>query len=263
VRQQEQPSSRLPEAVPRAQRQQQHQHHHPHCHHRLEDEEEDEEQEAEAEADGGRGGRGRGRGSTSRGRGNHAPTRSTGPAFKGNTDGMKGNIFTCHRERSPDEQQHLKTVGVLEEHINKTFSCPRDVASVCKSFEIAQLVQPANLTKEEHDTDMGKKMIWETPMKNYMKCKDLMESNTIAICAVAWGQCSPMMQSKLESLDNFDTKNKTCDCVWLLKEIQGVTHRFEGTRNVFISLNAPGLTSVLSSKVNTSSSTTTSRIFRP
>jgi hypothetical protein len=43
VRQQEQPSSRLPEAAPRAQRQQ-HQQHHPHRHHRLEDEE-----EAEAE----------------------------------------------------------------------------------------------------------------------------------------------------------------------------------------------------------------------
>jgi hypothetical protein len=27
------------------------------------------------------------------------------------------------------------------------------------------------------------------------------------------------------------------DCVWLLQEIQGITHRFEGTRNVFISLD--------------------------
>jgi hypothetical protein len=46
-----------------------------------------------------------------------------------------------------------------------------------------------------------------------------------------------MMQSKLESLEDFDARNKTCDCIWLLKEIQGITHRFEGTRNVFISLN--------------------------
>jgi hypothetical protein len=88
---------------------------------------------------------------------------------------------------------------VLEEHINKTFSYPQDVASVCKSFEIVQLVQPANLTKTEYDEDMGKKMIWETSMKNYMKRKDLMESNAIAIHAIVWGQCSPMMQSKLES----------------------------------------------------------------
>jgi hypothetical protein len=28
-----------------------------------------------------------------------------------------------------------------------------------------------------------------------------------------------------------------CDCIWLLKEIRGITHRFEGTRNIFISLD--------------------------
>ena len=45
-----------------------------------------------------------------------------------------------------------------------------------------------------------------------------------------------MMQSKLESLDDFQSNDDKCDCVWLLKEIQGITHRFEGTRNVFISI---------------------------
>jgi hypothetical protein len=46
-----------------------------------------------------------------------------------------------------------------------------------------------------------------------------------------------MMQSKLKSLDDFEARSNGCDCIWLLKEIQGITHRFEGTRNVFISLN--------------------------
>jgi hypothetical protein len=47
------------------------------------------------------------------------------------------------------------------------------------------------------------------------------------------------MQSKLESLDDYTAKSDTCDCSWILKEIQGITHRFEGTRNVFISLDGP------------------------
>jgi hypothetical protein len=47
---------------------------------------------------------------------------------------MKGNVFQCHGENI-DKQQFLKTVGVLEEHINKTFVYPQDVASVCKSFD--------------------------------------------------------------------------------------------------------------------------------
>jgi hypothetical protein len=158
-------------------------------------------------------------------------------AFKGNTDGMKDNVFQCHGENT-DKQQFLKTVGVLEEHRNKTFPYPQDLASICKSFTITPLVQPPNLSKEDYEGDMGKKMMWETLMKSYMKRTNLLESNTRAICAIVWGQCSLMMQSKIESLNDFASHSTGCDCVWLLlKEIQGITHCFEGTRNVFISLD--------------------------
>jgi hypothetical protein len=151
---------------------------------------------------------------------------------------MKGNVFQCHGENT-DKQQFLKSVGVLGEHINKTFTYPQDIASVlCKSFKILKLVQPKNLPKKEYVEDMGKKMIWETStMKTYMKRKDLLESDSRAVYAIVWRQCSPMMQSKVESLDEFEAKSGDCDCVWLPKEIQGITHRFEGTRNVFISLD--------------------------
>jgi hypothetical protein len=63
-------------------------------------------------------GRGSGRGNRSR-RGNGG--RSSAPqTFYGNTDGMKRNVFQCHG-KSTNKQQFLKTVGVLDEHINKTF----------------------------------------------------------------------------------------------------------------------------------------------
>jgi hypothetical protein len=145
---------------------------------------------------------------------------------------MKNNVFQCHGENT-DKQQFPKIIGVLEEHINKTFAYPQqDAASLRKSFEIVPLVQPQNLMKTEYEEDMGKKMMWETSMQMYMKRMDLMKSNTRAIYAIIWGQCSPMMQSKLESLDHSDMKSTACDWVWLLQEIQGITHRLEGTRNV-------------------------------
>jgi hypothetical protein len=69
---------------------------------------------------------------------------------------MKGNVFQVHGENA-NKQQFLKTIGVLEEHVNKTFEYPQDVISVCKTFEVIALVQPDNLTQAEYDGDMGKK----------------------------------------------------------------------------------------------------------
>jgi hypothetical protein len=46
---------------------------------------------------------------------------------------MNGNVFQSHGENM-DKQQFIRTVGVLGEYINKTFTFPADVASVCKTF---------------------------------------------------------------------------------------------------------------------------------
>jgi hypothetical protein len=54
---------------------------------------------------------------------------------------MNRNVFQCHGEQN-SKQQFLKTVGVLEEHINKTFDYPQDVASICKVFAVPPLLMP-------------------------------------------------------------------------------------------------------------------------
>lgn len=60
---------------------------------------------------------------------------------------MKGNVFQPHGENN-NKQQFLRTVGVLEEYVNKTFTYSQDVASICKSFKLTVLVQPTN--KPDH-----------------------------------------------------------------------------------------------------------------
>jgi hypothetical protein len=61
---------------------------------------------------------------------------------------------------------------------------------------------------KEHDVGNAHENIYS------MKRTDLLESNTRIIYAIDWGQCSPMMGSKLESLDHFNTKSTVCDCAW-------------------------------------------------
>jgi len=45
------------------------------------------------------------------------------------------------------------------------------------------------------------------------------------------------MKANLTSLDDFETKSHESDCVWILKEIKGITYRFEGQRYIYLSLD--------------------------
>ena len=70
-----------------------------------------------------------------------------------------------------------------------------------------------NLEKSVYESDMARRMIWDTNMKTYMKRIDKMESNLRAIYAIVRGQFSPTMQSKIESLDDYDGRSTDCNCV--------------------------------------------------
>ncbi len=54
---------------------------------------------------------------------------------------------------------------------------------------------------------------------------------------VAWGQCSPAMQSKIKSSLKFDIKNQECDILWLLKEIQSVMFKFDDHSEPFLAMD--------------------------
>jgi hypothetical protein len=45
------------------------------------------------------------------------------------------------------------------------------------------------------------------------------------------------MKAKLTSLNDFETKSHESDCVWILKEIKGITYGCEGQRYIYLSLD--------------------------
>jgi len=149
---------------------------------------------------------------------------------------MNGHVFQCHGETT-DKKQFLKTVQMLADHVNKTFDYPQDVISMCKP---PYSLQAISLPREPTEAEMqvaSKRFIWESEMKMYMNRKLKQESNRLALFSVIWGQCSPLMQAKLESLTMYQERRDGTDCRWLINEIQGITHRFEGTRYVYLSLD--------------------------
>ena len=73
-------------------------------------------------------------------------------------------------------------------------------------------------------------------MKTYNQRVEALEQNLHSLYSVIWGQCSETMKSKLRMHKDYDTKSRAFECSWILKEIRGITFRFEGQRSLVISL---------------------------
>jgi len=188
---------------------------------------------------GGRGGgRGRGR-SGSRSRGNRQGSRATTKprvrsTFKGNTEEMNGHVFQCFNE-CEDKKHFSKTVEALREYIAKKLKYPGDMVSLTKDFVRTEIPKPTELKVSE--TNRLVIAIWEKKVSAYCTRTDYLDSNLKTAYAVMWGQCSEAKKAKLTSLDAFETKSHESDCIWILKEIKGITYRFEVQRYIYLSLD--------------------------
>jgi hypothetical protein len=185
-------------------------------------------------------GSGRGRGqSVSRGCGNqHGSRATTTPrvcsTFKGNTEEMNGHVFQCFN-KCEDKKHFSKTVEALGEYIAMKLKYPGNMVSLTKDFVKPKIPKPTEL--EVSETNRLVIAIWEKKVSAYCTRTDYLDSNLKTAYAVIWGQCSEAMKAKLTSLDDFEAKSHKSDCVWILKEIKGITYRFEGQRYIYFSLD--------------------------
>jgi hypothetical protein len=160
-----------------------------------------------------------------------ARARST---FKGNTEEMNGHVFQCFNE-CDDKKQFSKTLEAFGEYVAKKLKYPGDMDSLPKDFVLPTIPEPEELDPEE--TNLLIKVIWNKKVTSYCTRTNYLESNLKTAYAVIGGQCSKVMKAKLTSFDDFKTKSHDSDCIWILKEIKGITHGLEGQRYIYLSLD--------------------------
>jgi hypothetical protein len=190
----------------------------------------------------GRGGAGRGNNRNSNYNNNrnsnrtsvHNPSRKKS-SFQGNTAEMNGHVFECYEE-SGIRTQFSKTVEVLGEYISKKVKFPEDMKSLWTTKLAKPSVSPPADLANEATATKRQLFEWEEKMKIYFKRQTELEGNLMTTYSVIWGQCSEAMRTKLRAVKDFSTHSADNDCSWILKEIKGVTHQFDTTRDVFMSL---------------------------
>jgi hypothetical protein len=146
---------------------------------------------------------------------------------------MNAHVFECYEERG-ERTQFPKTLESLGEYAAKNLKYPEDLQPLFREdITYPFLIEPSDL---DDDASKKEEIIRTSNMKSFAHRSEELQSNLAMLYAVIWGQCSEAMRNRLRALDDYELRCATYDCVWILKEIKGVTHQFDTNRNLFLSL---------------------------
>ena len=145
-------------------------------------------------------------------------------SFKGKVKGMNGNTFVCHGETTAPTQ-YTDTMEELGRYASHTYKYGEDIQDLVRNLRETVVVKPAKV--EEDDKDPTNKRIWEKQVDEYVKRLNLYESNKKGLYSVIWDQCSPALQARMESLNDYNDIERRSDCLKLLQEIRSSVYQFE------------------------------------
>ena len=163
----------------------------------------------------------------------NARRRPTAPAFKGSVKEMNGHVFQCYGETS-NKNQFNRTVEELDGYIGINLKHSEDIKKMVKKMKDTVITVPTDPKSTATKTELK---IWDKTVESYVKRIDMYAENKSTLYSVLWGQCSDTMKTKIKALANFETMSEHSDSLALLKEIKGISYRFECRDNIYMSMD--------------------------
>ena len=157
--------------------------------------------------------------------------------FKGASSDMEGHVFLTYGE-SQDRSRFSKTLEQLGTVINVQMKFAADLVPIYKTLDDPTVARPMRGEADEDDDAMQdfEDALFRELIKDYVNRVRALEDNKRKIYGLAWGQCSESMRSKVKSLDDFEERDRECNCVWLLRSIRAIMYKFEGQRDICLEL---------------------------
>ena len=137
---------------------------------------------------------------------------------------MLGHVFQVNGEQRK-RGKFKEIVDMLKVYASENFK--KDVRAMETLFgdeitkpEINEPNEPKVKTGEKTLTKSQEK-IYDAKISAYVKEEKSLEDSLTAIFNIIWGQCSAMMQNRLESITQYDSMVADADVASLLKEKKG------------------------------------------
>jgi hypothetical protein len=137
------------------------------------------------------------------------------PKFEGNCEELKGHVFDCSNSRQAD--MFSKITKAIAGHVGKTYRYGNDVRLAVQNLTPMVMDVPKDLANTATN---AQKRIWEKKINEFVKRELYFEENMQTLYSLIWGQCSDVMQARVEALSDYDTMSESGDSLALLKAIK-------------------------------------------
>jgi hypothetical protein len=112
-----------------------------------------------------------------------------------------------------------KTTKAIAGHVGETYRYGNDVRLAVQNLTATVMDVPKDLADTATN---AQKRIWEKKIDEFVK----REQNMQTLYSLIWGQCSDVMQARVEALSNYDTMSESGDSLALLKAIKAQAYNF-------------------------------------
>jgi hypothetical protein len=159
--------------------------------------------------------------------------------FEGSNNEMKGSYYTYHPEQQAVDQ-YQETTEKLIEVVCSSFKESQLLKACIKDLKKHTLAEP-NLQNSGSETTNPQptkqdELKYSMQYKDYQNKENSLNESLNKTFAIIHGQCNRAMKAKIEDDANWETIDKNCDPIGLLKIIKAIAHNNESQRNPTVSL---------------------------
>ena len=158
---------------------------------------------------------------------NKGSNRATPPTgkFEGKVDALKGFYYDCSDVKQSD--MFAKTTKEIAGYVGRTYKFGGDTRIAVETQETPKFAVPDD---PPDDASKAALRMWEKKVDSISKREDQLEHNLRQVYALVWGQCTDILQQKIEAEEGFATMSAENDGLLLLKTIKNITYRYQSQK---------------------------------
>lgn len=147
--------------------------------------------------------------------------------FEGKCVDLKGHIYDCSDAKQSDI--FAKTTKEVAGYVGRTFKYGGDMQIAVENLELPSIEIPTDPPDDASKTELR---IWEKGVDEHVRRINYLKENVKTLYSLIWGQCTDIMQQKVEAMEDFEVMSAAGDGMLLLKAIKNITYHFQSQKYV-------------------------------